>query len=368
MIFLISAFSLAHIFFYLILAWKWKKIPAAKSSDEVHYFSVIIPVRNEVDNIGNILGDLQNQSYTKNDFEVIVVDDFSNDGTSQKVKNMIKKSELNLKIIELKNKSKQGKKYALTRGIEEAKNPIILTTDADCRIGEKWILSYAKTFSSQIQIVAGSVSLQGDGIFAQMQKTEFAGLVAFGGVTLTANNPSMCSGANLGFKKEAFRRVGGYEGNINIPSGDDEFLLYDIMHAYPHSGKFLKTKEAIVETQTHHRLSSFLNQRSRWVSKWRFNRNPKLRLTAILFFIDYAVFLAGWFMTFNGYLEVGLMGLIFGMRYASNYLFMKLLGNSLNHNRVFWSLFWLQIFYPFHVLFMGVISIFGKYTWKGRKY
>ncbi len=35
----------------------------------------------------------------------------------------------------------------------------------------------------------------------------------------------MCNGANLAFRKDVFNEVSGYKGNIQIASGDDEFLM-----------------------------------------------------------------------------------------------------------------------------------------------
>ncbi|MEQ9405515.1 MAG: glycosyltransferase [Cyclobacteriaceae bacterium] len=368
MIFLTGVFTIVHVFFYLILAWKWRKIPFITANKRGQYFSVIIPARNEVENIRNILADMVNQSYSKDQFEVIVVDDFSDDGTKEAVEEFTKTSDLDLKIIRLSDEMLKGKKYALTKGVEVAGNDLILTTDADCRINSEWIQSFDYAFSEHVQIVAGPVELEGKGVFASMQRAEFAGMMAFGGVTLSSNNPSMCSGANLGFRKQAFVQVGGYEGNLQIPSGDDEFLLYDIMKAFPESGRFLKSKGALVKTQAHSSFGKFVNQRLRWVSKWRYNKNIKLRYTAVLFFADYLFFVAGIIAAVYGNVSTGVISLIFGMRFASNYLLIKLSGSLLNNTNLFWPLFALQIFYPFHVLFMGVVSIFGRYTWKGRKY
>ncbi len=367
MILLISIFSLGHVFFYLILSWKWSRIKPYGDGKKTS-FSVIIPVRNEEENIRNVLSDLQKQTFDKNQFEVIVVDDFSTDATGSIVTEIKEGTDLNLRILSLDNPMIHGKKNALTKGVKAAKHKIILTTDADCRMNEKWIESYEYAFSPGTQIVAGPVSLVGQGLFADMQMTEFAGLIAFGGVTLTSNNPSMCSGANLGFRKDAFEEVGGYQGNIELPSGDDEFLLYDVIKKYPKSGRFLKSAYGTVKTKTQPTFEQFRNQRSRWISKWKYNKNWKLRLTAILFFVDYLLFLTAITGTIFGYFPPIFLGVIFVSRLLANYILLKQVSNFLDHRNVFKPLLLLQILYPFHVLIMGLQSIFGGYTWKGRKY
>ena len=368
MIFLIAAFSAAHVLFCLILVWKWKRIPVVSHSGFGNTFSVVIPVRNEENNIKNIIRDLQNQNYDYDRYEIIIVNDFSIDETFREVEKHLPNSKVSLSLLDLSDKNKQGKKHALTTAIEAASNEIILTTDADCEIGPDWIKSFDCAFSKSTQIVAGPVRLEGDDLFANMQRGEFVGLVAFGGVTLTDNNPSMCSGANLGFRRSAFEEVGGYSSNISIPSGDDEFLLYDIVKKHPKSGVFLKMDGAVVKTKAHTKIRSFWNQRARWISKWKHNKNPKLRVTAVLFFLDYLLLLTGFALVASGEIEFSFMGIVFVVRFLSNYLLVKLLDSSLTPNNVVWPLFWLQIFYPFHVLFMGLISIFGRYTWKGRQY
>ncbi|MEP5612371.1 MAG: glycosyltransferase [Cyclobacteriaceae bacterium] len=367
MIFLISIFSVAHVAFYLILSWKWSRMRPF-GDGERSSFSIIIPVRNEEKNIEKILDDLQNQTIDQSKFEVIVVDDFSTDSTRKILKNLEESIDLNLKILSLSDPAVHGKKNALTMGIKEARNEIILTTDADCRLGERWIESYSYSFTPEVQIVAGPVALEGDSLFSDLQRTEFAGLIGFGGVTLESNNPSMCSGANLAFKKKAFEEVGGYQGNIGIPSGDDEFLLYDIMMKYPKSGRFLKSEFGTVRTKTQPTFGSFWNQRSRWISKWKYNKNWKLRLIAVLIFTDYLLFLLAIVGTVFGYFTIVFLGIIFIIRLAANYSLLKQVSNFLHHSNVLGPLLLLQLFYPVHVLVMGIGSLFSKYTWKGRSY
>ncbi|MEM9338466.1 MAG: glycosyltransferase [Bacteroidota bacterium] len=332
------------------------------------HLSVVIPVRNEAHNILSLLEDLALQDYPLTEFEVIIVDDFSSDTTLQVIEKYSKKTPLDLTIKTLLNASKTGKKHALTHGIECAKYEVILTTDADCRVGKSWIRSFAMAFSPATNIVAGPVSLKGEGLFADLQKVEFAGLVGFGAASLVSNSPSMCSGANLAFRKQAFFSVGGYESNIHIPTGDDEFLLYEILNKYPGSGHFLKEKTAIVTTQCHRSFRLFFNQRARWIGKWKHNKNTKLRMLAVLFFLDYTILLgSAIFATASPSHFNALAGIIF-LRMVSEIIFLSSVCKFLKVNDVLRTALYLQLFYPVHVFFMGLLSIFDRYTWKGRRY
>ena len=368
MIFLIGAFTMLHVIFYFSLTFHWKRIHKPTPHGSQLSFSIVIPVRNESNNIQRILSCIESQTYPKELFEVIIVDDFSEDDTAIKVQKLAEKSDVTIRTIQLVNQENQGKKHALTEGVRQSKFDLIITSDADCWMGENWLKSYNDMFDDTINMITGPVSIVGKGLFGRLQQVEFAGLLGFGAVTLQKESPSMCSGANLAFRKEAFDEVGGYTNNLFVPSGDDEFLLFNIMRRFPHSAKFLKTEEAVVYTSAHSSLSSFINQRTRWTSKWKYNRNWKVRFGAVLFFFDYLFFflavILGVVGNLNGYLLLGVLLL----RNISLIAFISPINKFLKGKSSFIPLVIFQIIYPMHVLFMGMNSIFGTYTWKGRKY
>ncbi|GAB4238950.1 MAG: glycosyltransferase [Ekhidna sp.] len=367
MVTLIFLFTAFHVGFNLYLLIGWRKIAISEPYQSDVSISVIVPVRNEEDVIAKILSCLAFQEYPKDQFEVIVVNDFSEDHTLKEIQKCLTKLAINIKVISLSEKKETGKKHAITKGVKEARYNYILTTDADCQMGPLWLASYANHFKIS-KFIAGPVALKGDGLFASLQQVEFAGLMGFGAVTMEQNNPSMCSGANLGFSKEAFEEVGGYADNIQIPSGDDEFLLYHILKRYPGKAKFLKNKAAIVLTSTHDAIGGFINQRKRWTSKWKYHRNWKLRMMAILFFMDYLSLLGIFFAVGWGMLVPIVAAVLIMFRIISDYGFIYSVNRFLGFRKTLLPVLLLQIIYPLHVLFMGVNSIFGKYTWKGRKY
>ena len=104
------------------------------------FISVVIPVRNEGHNIKYLLTDLEKQDHA--DFEVIVVDDHSEDNTAHLVREVIIRDP-RFRII---HNAGEGKKTALTSGIESAKGTIIITTDADCRVSAGMDLDVSSIF------------------------------------------------------------------------------------------------------------------------------------------------------------------------------------------------------------------------------
>lgn len=368
MLILIFIFTLLHAMLYIGLSVEWDKIELHSDPKNTNTFSVIIPVRNEVKNISDLLQHLEKQFFSKSNFEVIVINDFSEDETVEVVEDWMKKSQLDLHIISLSDEEKQGKKHALTLGVKEAKYPIILTTDADCTMKSDWITSYNEVFNEGIQMVAGPVGIVGKGMFARFQQAEFAGLIGFGAVTISRDSPAMCSGANLGFRKSVFEEVKGYEDNLFTPSGDDEFMLHSVMSRYPNSALFLKDERAVVETPAQESWHDLKNQRTRWSSKWKHNRNAKIKVLAILFFADYLSFYVMLLGFLLGWVPLLFVITTFMIRLLADYNYLSKINAFLGGKSIFLSVLFLQILYPAHVLLMGMSSIFGNYTWKGRRY
>jgi glycosyltransferase involved in cell wall biosynthesis len=103
--------------------------------------SIIIPGRNEEQNIGRCLDSILDQTLPKTQVEIIVVDDGSSDKTASIVRTYFEK---NVRLLQLSDEA-GGKKAALTKGIETASHPLIVTTDADCIYPNNWLntlLSY----------------------------------------------------------------------------------------------------------------------------------------------------------------------------------------------------------------------------------
>src|SRR6266498_2049396 len=121
------------IFYSLLIIYYWlswrssSDFTAADRRNETN-ISVIVPARNEEKNIAQLLKALEQQAYPKNLFEVIVVDDHSTDQTAEIVRQFPEARLLQLKDNDINS----YKKKAIEKGIDAARNPFIVTTDADC--------------------------------------------------------------------------------------------------------------------------------------------------------------------------------------------------------------------------------------------
>lgn len=362
--------SIIHILIVLWLLFHWSRID---QSDDIltsgKTFTILIPIRNEEKNIKSLLSDLSLQSYDKSKFEVIVIDDHSEDESSSIVKEFGNQCDFDLRLINLETVS--GKKAAITSGVGAAKNEIIITTDGDCKVDRDWIAAYALHYEEHdLQMLAAPVRMNGKSIIAQLQTIEFASLIGFGAAAIQSGNPSTCNGANMSYKKKAFEEVNGYQGNEQIPSGDDEFLLQKLHAKYPSSVGFLKNIKSIVHTPAKETFIDLVNQRIRWSSKWKFHKNWFARFAAIYIFTDYLMYLIMIVLALLGNVSAVLFVALIGARYLADILYLQSVARFLKMKivNVMTIGMALQIFYPLFVSLLGIASIFTGYSWKGRKY
>jgi poly-beta-1,6-N-acetyl-D-glucosamine synthase len=324
--------------------------------------SVIIPARNECRNIEALLSDLANQRHAA--FEVIVVDDHSEDDTFRVVHDFANR---NSRIRIISNKG-QGKKVALTLGVESAKGSIIVTTDADCRVSPEWLSVLAHSFEDKnVKMAFGGVRMEATSAFSSLQSLEFARLIGSGMAIASLWHPVMCNGANLAFRKSAFEEVAGYEDNLHIPSGDDEFLMRKILVLYPTGVKAVFHRGAVVSTLPNGTLREFLQQRIRWAGKWAYNSSLLSKALAVFIFcLQLSALLLPLFVAV-GWMDIKTFLILVLSKASVEFLFLKRVTRFLSLPCNWVSFAILQVIYPLYVVFIGFISNFKSFEWKGRK-
>ncbi len=356
--------AVIHSLVFVFLYRAFRKLKTNNYPENALTFSILIPVRNEQENITDLLSDIEKLDYPREMFEVLIIDDSSEDETGNLVKSF--NASYNLQYIQL-NGDKKGKKPALELGVSRAKNEIIITTDGDCRVQKDWLKSFNSSFGENAKLVVGPVKMKSKGIFGALQSLDFTILIGYAASLVGMGKPSMSNGANMAYRRAIFMEVNGYQGNHQIPSGDDEFLLLKVAKRFPDSIAFLKNAEGVVDTLPKISFRDFLNQRKRWLSKWTLHKNAGIVTSVLLILIDNLAMILGWVGLFMGFVSPLILLFLF-TRMASKVLFSssvnKLLGSSTN---IAVSIIY-ELIYPFYVLLLSFASIFGNYTWKGRKY
>lgn len=374
MIALLYIVTVAYLLLVMALLLSWEAIPfffRSSGAQPITRVTVIIPVRNEGKNLLRLLEDLRGQEYPPGLLEVIVVDDHSEDNTGNVVKQYIPRFPFPLRLLEIPEelKATANKKKAIEMGVEAASGTLIMTTDGDCRVGSDWVGVMEEFYRvHDCKMICGPVFIEGGGEgFGQMQALEFASLIGSGAATLAGGIPTMCNGANLAYEKAVFHKVNGYEGNREIPSGDDEFLMHKIFTRCEGAVKFIKAPEAIVKTAPQKGLKAFINQRIRWASKWKAYKKLPPRLLAVFIFTFNAMVVTGGILALTGDIPGVLFLEQILIKILAEFVFLRSILAFSGKKIHLIHFFLLQFFYPFYVVFMALAGLKGKYLWKERK-
>jgi len=369
---LLLVFGLAYLFIIgmYTLGWFRLKTFLLPSNSYSTRLSIIIPSRDEEANILHIIEDIAEQDYPKNLYEVIIVDDNSGDATPDIVNNFIlHQSALQIKLINVAEDHPNSayKKKAISLAIEVATGDLIITTDADCRMGKQWLSSIAGFYElANPKMIVGPVSFHNEqSYFEKMQTIEFLSLIGITAGAISIGRPIMCNGANLAYEKSSFYDVGGF-GDDSFSSGDDVFLLLKLKkHFGNKSVRFLKNENAFVFTEAKKNFREFLHQRTRWASK---NKGYDLKILTVSFTVFMMNFL----------LVVGLIWGIFNTKSMSIILVLYLLKLVLeipillgivsfaHRSRMLLYALPLIFLYPVYIIFTGTMGIIASYQWKGR--
>ncbi len=359
----------------LLTAWYlhcWREepdwVPPEDAAPQTR-LSVIVPMRNEAAALPACLEALSRQRYPRQLWELIVVDDHSEDESAT----IASRFPLpNLRVLRLGEEAPDtfGKKAALQVGIAAARGELIVTTDADCRMGPEWLRTLALAYESGGWcFLAAPVQIQeGESLLSRFQALDLLGMMAATLAGIRSGCYHMANGANLAYPRAVFEQVGGFTGIDGRASGDDVLLMQKIARRHPGKLTFLKSRAAEVWTAPQPTLRTFFRQRLRWASKSDAYREPFL------------LFLLGWVLSFCLLLLSVPFWAFAGWKYPAGGLCLLLVKGFSD----FWMLnaaarwamrthllrgYWrLQLLHIAYIAAVGVsANLWKRYPWKGRK-
>lgn len=367
---LLSLFALAILvqFYYYLFRFGrvLRKKPAFPAPEEgtAEAVSVIISAHNELENLQRLLPELMEQQYP--DFEVIVVNDRSSDG-SEDYLTVFKKAHAKLKVISLEQIPAHitAKKYALTMGIKNAKNDLLVFTDADCLpASPQWLAAMAGPFrQEQKKIVLGFSQYEKEkGLLNTFIRYEtlHTGLMYLG--SALAGHPYMGVGRNLAYRKSFFLEKKGFIKHRTISGGDDD--LFVNQNGNKSNTAVMYGPEALVYSIPKKKWGEWYRQKLRHlqIGKWYKKRNKTflgLYLAAqLLFWITFIVLLSLWiepYIVISGFLIRNIL------------LYYSILAGSRKLGDKFaeWHVFLLDFLFLFYHFFIGLAAFFTKRTkWK----
>ena len=344
------------------------QIEQVRPEQSATQFTVIIPARNEAANIKACVDSILNQDYPAAAFEIIVIDDFSEDDTAFIV-HALSQQYPQLRLLKLADHCKDGetlayKKKAIEIAVSQAKGDWILTTDADCIVPSRWLLLYnAYIHQHQPCFVAAPVMfIKTAGILNQFQVLDFLALQGITAAAVGAGKHSMSNGANLGFEKAAFIAVGGYQGVDHIASGDDMFLMHKMKQTLHKPVGYLFHPDVIVLTAAMDTWKGFIMQRIRWASKARYYDDHSITMVLTLVYFFNLSFIC---LALMGSWSTLLIALAF-----KTFFELFFLDPVAKFFQLQPELKYFVFYQPIHIVYNIAAGLFGQlktYSWKGRK-
>ncbi len=338
-----------------IIGWKRVFTFVPKGNENLtKLISVVVPCRNEEENIRHFISSVAQQSYQH--YELIFVNDHSTDRT----RNYIKAAQSTLPNIVLIDAGGFGKKNALKEGILQASSDLIVTTDADCTPSYHWLetlVCYQERYPADLIILPVKLAYEFN-TFSYLQAMEFSTLVASGAGTAGVGMPILCNAANMAFTKSTWLKSRNdlHEDEI---SGDDIFLLQSVKKR---GGKirFLKSESAFVTAKSAKNLSGFVHQRRRWAAKSPSYTDWQIIFTAILILSISVWELALLFFSISSWKALILFGTLFLLKYLADNIFLMKIRKFFQFERTWLYSILLSVVYPFYIVFVGISALVIK--------
>jgi glycosyltransferase involved in cell wall biosynthesis len=326
-------------------------------------FSIIVPFRNEAGNLPVLLESLSKLNYPMDLFEVILVDDESEE------KLHIPNYGFQITTINNIRISNSPKKDAITTAMQIVKTDWVITTDADCVVPKNWLLALDNYIQlNHVSMIVGAVTYDCQNSF--LHHFQQLDLVSLQGATIGSfgiKKGFMCNGANFSYTKSFFQKLNGFEGNGTITSGDDVFLLQKALSKYSEKVAYLKSKNTIVTTKPLDDWKSLFYQRVRWASKTTSYQSAFGKRLGLIVFMGNFGLICCFGLTLLGLISFPILGLYFLIKFGIDAALILQTNHFLTKNKISYLLL-SSLWYPFFSTAVALYCLFGKYEWKGRRF
>jgi cellulose synthase/poly-beta-1,6-N-acetylglucosamine synthase-like glycosyltransferase len=366
-----SVFSFILITSYVVLLVTflkgWNRLPEITTQHKTRgsvFISVVIPFRNEKDNLEYLLESISRQRFSFHHLEVVMIDDHSEDDGMLLLRNLQEKYHW----LRVEASKGHGKKAALRRGISAATGELIVATDADCHFGRDWLQTISEAYlrENPDMLIMPVGMDKGKGFLGEFQQNDYLALQMVTAGAAGFGIPVIGSGANMAFKKKSYLETARKITGQKYLSGDDVFLL----HAFKNQGfrvRYLKSAQAMVKTRPAANLKNFLFQRMRWGGKSKGYTDGFAKITALMILLVNSWLAVLPFMAFYRFSIIWLWvcaliikGVVDRILINSGKGFFSV-SSKLSRFLVF------SFLYPPYILIAGVGSLMIRERWKDRK-
>ena len=334
------------------------KTPHNSLNDQNVKISIIIAARNEKRNIESLINSLNKIDYSKDNFEVILIDDYSADGTFEIAKRIIDTNN-NFSVYPNENDSSLAKKGALTFGITKAKYPFIMITDADCKPRSNWLKSFSEKFSQGFDFVFGIVPFFTDNnLISSYSAFENLRTSILTFSLANMKFPYSAAARSFGFSKNAFEKIEGYKNTAETLSGDDDLLLREAVKNNLKIG-LVTDKNAFVFSSPKETFKDYFIQKARHIkTSFYYLRHQKIILgfwhliNLTLFFSPLLIFINTLFV------------IPFLIKIISDEILIINFQKKFGYNFKAGKIFIMQVVYEIFIVINFFNALFRKERWK----
>lgn len=233
--------------------------------------SIVIPARNEEDNLPILLDSLLQLDYPSDKLQVIIANDQSDDRTREIAESYEARFQCDYKVIDAfdeGNANLRGRVRPIAQAIDHATGDIFCITDADCVVPSSWIRAVTSYFVDDIGLVGGITlphkSAAQKNLFAALETLDWAFLLGASSTLSGRGHSQAIIGNNLSISREAYEAAGTYR---NIPFSITEDLA--LLNAVQGTGRFRSVlpadRETLMRTRPIASFPGLISQRRRWL-------------------------------------------------------------------------------------------------------
>jgi cellulose synthase/poly-beta-1,6-N-acetylglucosamine synthase-like glycosyltransferase len=368
--YLIIAGSIVLLYFFTVILFllgirRIKKIPVPVNFPPLDV-TVVIPFRNEGNNLIGLARGLMAQDYTEDLYRVLFINDHSEDGSDEMLKDTIS-ADHRLTCIDLPE-DRQGKKEALTYGIEQCSSDYIIQTDGDCLVGPGFIRSHmALMVGSGYDLVAGltTTAAESPGFTQAYERLDLLSLVASGAGSFGIGKPVLCSGSNLAYTRKLYLQNQKQDHGRNLSSGDDMFLMIGARKLGKKLGYNLSA-EGFVFTQPVETMVELMKQRIRWGSKSVHYRKIDIQLLALLVVLTWLCVITLPGALILNWISWTWMAILLGSKTIADFLLLLQITRITDQRKTLWFFIPVTLlYYPVQILVL-LGAAFYPMKWKER--
>ena len=248
---------------------------------------------------------------------------------------------------------KNTKKEAIDLGVRQAETDYIYVTDVDVQLNldaMRNVLDFASKSNGYFIAGIHRYIVRKDflSIFLSIEQ-DILTLISIG--SLAQKYPTMCNGANMCFKKEAFLKVNGYQGLFHTNGGDDMFLFHRIFKQFPEHVFYCTDVDAAVYSEPPNTVKSMIKQRLRWLSKSNSYELKHVSIQMALILLGNIAYVSSFLLGFFS----PIFFIFFIIKWVVDMWFAKVALNYFKSTIPMHLVFFSSFLYPFYILFLSIL-------------